>query len=134
MWNEDKPRFVSVSQVNGDGLLALDLLGLYGLYPLHCVHLRVLLLVLVVELEPVGIKLCIACLPGQAERARVLLEVALEDQVRVFLVLVEVLFHFGATLCLDLVRLDVHRVEDSFCLGEGLKSVSIVFRKKEFNP
>ena len=87
--------------------MSLDLLGLDGLDPLHCVHLRVLFFILVVQLEPVGVELCIACLPGQAEGARVLFEVSLEDKVRVFFVLVEVLLHFSAAFRLDFVRFNV---------------------------
>lgn len=112
MRREDDSGLVAIAQVDGNGLLALDLLGLDGLDALHGEHLGVFLLVLVVQLEPIGVELGVSGLPREAECARVLLELTLQDEIRAFLVVVERLFHFGSPLLLYFVRLGVHRVED----------------------
>ena len=98
--------------MDGNGLLALDLLGLDGLDALHGEHLGVFLFVLVVQLEPIWVELGVSGLPREAECARVLLELTLQDEVRALLVVVERLLHFSPPLLLYFVRLGVHRVED----------------------
>ena len=50
LWREDDARLAAVDEMDGDGLLALDLLGLDALDALHGEDLRVLLAILVVQL------------------------------------------------------------------------------------
>ncbi|RNA09524.1 hypothetical protein BpHYR1_005796 [Brachionus plicatilis] len=62
-------------------------------------------------LESIGIEFCIARLPRQTKGARVLLELSLQNEIGAGLVVKIGLFHFGASLHLNLVGLGVHRLE-----------------------
>ena len=67
------------------------------------------------QLQAIGIQFRVANLPREAERSCVLLQLALEDQIRGLLVVVDVvLFELRSTLLLDFICFLIDGVEDSF--------------------
>jgi len=103
--------FAVVASLEDDALLVLhlDQVRVNLLDLVHEGQLR--LAVLRVELEPVGVELRVPGLPGRSEGPALLLDVAVQDAVRVPLVGPKLLL-LGLLLALDLVVVVIDGVED----------------------
>ena len=115
LWWKHQTRFIATFQMNGDRFLSFTFFRVDVFDAFHRVNFRIFVSLLVMQFESIRIQFRVTNLPGESECARVLLQLSLENQIRRFLIVENVvLFELGATFLFDLIRFLIDRVENGF--------------------
>ena len=90
-------------------------LSLFTLNVFLFAHLRIFVALFIMQFESIRIQFGVTDLPGEAECTRVFLQLTLKNQIRRFLVDVNIiLFEFRSTFLFDFIGFLIDRVKNRF--------------------